>query len=70
LPISIDEYIEKWGIKVTIVEELPDYDNDPYFVKKAEEAKAILEEHGLPKEYTGKCGIPEGFNMKKYQQHL
>lgn len=27
-----------------------DYGNDPFFVKKAEESKAFLEKHGIPKE--------------------
>ena len=63
--MTIKEFNEKWGIKAIIVDELPDYGNDPYFVKKAEEAKAFLEENGLPEEYVEKYGIPEGWNMKK-----
>jgi hypothetical protein len=31
------------------VSNLPDLSNDPFFVKKAESAKKLLEQHGTPK---------------------
>jgi len=34
--------------KATRYSDLPDLSNDPYFVKKAEEAKEFLREHGTP----------------------
>lgn len=33
---------------VTVVKKMRNYDNDPFFVKKKEEAIAFLEKHGLP----------------------
>lgn len=33
---------------ITIVKKMRNYDNDPFFVKKKEDAIAFLEKHGLP----------------------
>jgi hypothetical protein len=63
--MSITEYIEKWGIKVTIVKELRDYSKDPFFIKKKEEAIKFLEEHGVPKELNERQDIPEKFKKRK-----
>jgi hypothetical protein len=51
-------------LQITIVKELRDYSKDPYFVKKAEEAKEFLKKHGLPKSYTDKYGIPDFMKNK------
>lgn len=51
-------------LNITIVKEMRDYSNDPVFKKQVEEAKAFLKEHGLPKSYTDKYGIPD-FMKKK-----
>jgi len=51
-------------LNITIVKELRDYSKDPYFVKKAEEAKEFLKKHGLPKSYTDKYGIPDFMKNK------
>lgn len=63
--MTIKEYNEKWGIKVTIVKELPDYSKDPFFIKKKEEAIKFLEEHGVPEELNEDPGIPERFKKRK-----
>lgn len=39
---------------VKVSDKVKNYGNDPYFVKKANESKAFLEEHGFPKELLGK----------------
>lgn len=39
---------------IQIDKSMKDYSNDPVFVRKAEEAKAFLKEHGLPKELVEK----------------
>ncbi len=39
---------------VVVSSEVKDYSNDPFFVKKAEEAEAFLNKHGLPKELVKK----------------
>lgn len=51
-------------LKITIVKELRDYSNDPFVKRKREEAIKFLQEHGLPKSYTDKYGIPD-FMKKK-----
>jgi len=33
---------------VTVDKNMKDYSNDPFFVKKTEEAAAFLKKHGLP----------------------
>lgn len=35
---------------VTVNPEMKDYSNEPYFIKKAEEAKKVMDRYGLPKE--------------------
>lgn len=37
-------------MRIPIDKNRRDYNNDPYFVKKAEEASAFLKKHGLPEE--------------------
>ena len=39
---------------VTVVKKMRDYSNDPFFKKKAENAKAFLKKHGLPKSFKKK----------------
>jgi hypothetical protein len=39
---------------ITVVENMPDYSKDPYFVKKAENARKLLEKHPLPESFTRK----------------
>lgn len=39
---------KKHEIKVTIVKDMRDYSQDPFFLKKAESAKAFLKKHPLP----------------------
>lgn len=33
---------------VTVVKKMRDYSNEPFFIKKKEDAIAFLEKHGLP----------------------
>lgn len=37
---------------ITVVKKMKDYSKDPYFVKKAERARAFLEKHPLPESFT------------------
>jgi hypothetical protein len=39
---------KKHEVKVTIVKNMRDYSQDPFFVKKTESAKAFLKKHPLP----------------------
>jgi hypothetical protein len=39
---------------VTVSSEVKDYSKDPYFVKKTEESKKVLEKYGFPKEMLPK----------------
>lgn len=39
---------KKREVKATIVKNMRDYSQDPFFVKKAESAKAFLKKHPLP----------------------
>lgn len=39
---------------VIVVKKLRNYDNDPYFIKKAEKAKALIEKYGHPFEEKDK----------------
>ena len=39
---------------IIIVEKMRDYSNDPFFKKKAEEAKIFLQQHPLPESFTKK----------------
>ncbi len=39
---------KKDEIKVTIVKDMRDYSEDPFFKKKAESAKEFLKKHPLP----------------------
>lgn len=39
---------------IPVKKDMPDYSNDPYFIKKAEKATAFLKKHGLPKALTKK----------------
>jgi len=34
---------------ITIDPNMPDYSKEPYFIKKAERARAFIAKHGLPK---------------------
>lgn len=34
---------------ITVDPNMRDYNKDPYFIKKAEKARAFIEKHGLPK---------------------
>ena len=38
--------------KITITDNVKDYSSDPFFVKKAQEAKAFLKSHGLPNKFV------------------
>lgn len=44
----------KKAIKAIVSKKVPDYGNDPFFVKKAQESQAFLEKHGFPKEFIKK----------------
>ena len=46
--LEFEQYYEKLGFKVTVLDDFPYVDNDPAFVKKLEEARAFIKEHGLP----------------------
>ncbi len=46
--------VSKKPSNVKVSDKVKNYGNDPYFVKKANESKAFLEEHGFPKELPGK----------------
>jgi hypothetical protein len=35
---------------ITVNPNMRDYSKDPFFVKKAEKARALIAKHGLPKE--------------------
>jgi hypothetical protein len=39
---------------VIVVKNMRDYSNDPYFIKKAEKAKATIEKYGLPSQKENK----------------
>lgn len=39
---------------IIIVKEMRDYSKDPYFIKKAEDARAFIEKHGLPESFKKK----------------
>jgi hypothetical protein len=39
---------EKYNSDVIVVEQMRSYADDPYFVEKAEKAKAFLKEHPIP----------------------
>lgn len=39
---------------IIIVEKMRDYSNDPFFKKKAEEARMFLKEHGIPESFKKK----------------
>jgi hypothetical protein len=41
---------KKKGAKFTISKDVPDYGNDPFFIKKAQESKEFLEKNGFPEE--------------------
>jgi hypothetical protein len=41
---------KKYSLDVTIDPNMPDLSKDPYFVKKAEKARAFIAKHGLPKD--------------------
>jgi len=40
--------------KVKVSKEVGSHADDPFFVKKAEAAKAFLNKHGLPEEFLSK----------------
>jgi hypothetical protein len=42
------------GTIVVIDPDMPDYSRDPYFVKKAEEAEAVLKKYGIPEKHPEK----------------
>lgn len=41
-------------LKVKVSKEVGRHADDPFFIKKAEAAKAFLDRHGLPKELLAK----------------
>jgi hypothetical protein len=41
---------KKFGNAI-ISNEVRDYGNDPFFIKKADDSQKFLEEHGFPEEY-------------------
>jgi hypothetical protein len=41
-------------LQITVVNNMPDYGKDPYFVKKLEKARAALEKIGVPKGWAKK----------------
>lgn len=41
---------------ITVVHNMRDYSKDPFFIKKAERARAFIAKHGLPKEDKPKKG--------------
>ena len=45
---EVNDMIEICKTQITVVENLPDYDNDPVFIKQREEAIRILKEAPLP----------------------
>ena len=42
------------GVEFTIDPNMPSYKDDPYFVQKAEKAKALIDRVGMPEEYYKK----------------
>lgn len=48
MPLKELEINEKDKTDITVVESLPDYENDPVFIKKREEAIKFLMEVPLP----------------------
>jgi hypothetical protein len=48
MPLKELEINEKDKTYITVVESLPDYENDPVFIKKREEAIKFLTEVPLP----------------------
>lgn len=46
-----------------ISNEVRDYGNDPFFVKKADDSQKFLEEHGFPEDYIK-------FRIEKYNELL
>lgn len=48
--LSEPKKTEKEKSELNGADKVKDYGNDPYFVKKANESKKFLEEHGFPKE--------------------
>ena len=46
----------KHNSNVIVVEQMRSYADDPYFVKKAEKAKAFLKEHPIPDWIINKDG--------------
>lgn len=49
-----DKKLPKFKIFAEIDNTVRDHEKDPYFVKKAEEAKKFLEKHGLPEKLRPK----------------
>ena len=45
---EVNDMIEICKTQITVFENLPDYDNDPVFIKQREEAIRILKEAPLP----------------------
>lgn len=46
-----------WPIEVVIDNNMKDYSDDPFVLKKAEEAKALIKKIGLPKELRKKARV-------------
>jgi len=44
----------KKSTDITVVKKMKDYSKEPAFVKKAEEAAALINKHGLPKRFKKK----------------
>lgn len=45
---EFDDFVKMAKARISVVEELPDYSNDPVFIKKREEAIKALTEAPLP----------------------
>lgn len=43
--------------KVIVNKNMPQYDQHPFFIKKAEEAKELLAKVGLPKQLSSKTSL-------------
>lgn len=46
--------VSKPSIKAKISNDVKDYGNDPFFIKKANDSKAFLEKNGFPEELLKK----------------
>jgi hypothetical protein len=51
-----NEHMQKTGSKKIVNSTVKAYGNDPFFVKKANGSKEVLEKHGLPKSLKKRSG--------------